>query len=65
MGCPNQNATGSNCRCTYPGCSRRGNCCQCVAYHRQRDEFTACFFSPQVEASHDRSWARLCQDRSR
>jgi hypothetical protein len=63
MGCPNQNATGGKCRCTYPGCPRSGNCCQCVAYHRERGEFTACFFTPAAEASFDRSWERLCRDR--
>ena len=65
MDCPNRTAPGKACRCTYPGCSRHGNCCQCVAYHSARNEFTACFFTPAGERSHDRSWARLCQDRDR
>jgi hypothetical protein len=59
-------ATGKdNCRCTYRSCSRRGNCCQCVAYHRSKGEFTACFFSPEAERSYDRSFKRLLADRGR
>lgn len=56
-------ATGKDCRCTYSSCSRRGNCCQCVAYHRDKGEFTACFFSPEVERTHNRSFDALCKDR--
>ena len=50
------------CPCTYP-CERRGNCCACVAYHREVNEFPACFFTLAAERSHDRSFARLVQDR--
>lgn len=62
MGCP---ATGKdNCACTYtPTCSRKGNCCQCVAYHRGRGEATACFFTPAGERSYDRSLRNLMRDR--
>jgi len=52
----------SKCACTYP-CDRRGNCCACVAYHRPKGEFPACFFSPVAEKSYDRSLSRLVQDR--
>lgn len=52
----------SKCACTYP-CERKGNCCACVAFHRGRNEFPACFFSPEAEKSHDRSYARLILDR--
>jgi hypothetical protein len=58
------NATGKECRCSYSSCSRRGNCCQCVAYHRDKGEFTACFFSPAAERSYDRSWKKLLSDRN-
>ena len=62
MGCT---ATGKdNCRCTCTTCERRGNCCQCVAYHRDKGEFTACFFSPQAERNHDRSFNNLLNDRN-
>ncbi|PLX89342.1 MAG: hypothetical protein C0618_01450 [Desulfuromonas sp.] len=55
--------TGKNCRCSYPSCSRHGNCCQCVAYHSSKGEFTACFFSPETEKTYDRSFNALCKDR--
>jgi len=55
--------TGDNCKCTYPGCSRHGNCCQCVAFHRDRNEATACFFTPEGERSYDRSLQHLMRDR--
>ena len=47
------------CTCTYEGCSRKGKCCECVAYHRSRKELPACFFSREAEASYDRSYRRF------
>jgi len=57
--------TGENCRCTYKnkGCEKRGNCCQCVAYHRERNQATACMFTPAGEKSYDRSLVNLMADR--
>jgi hypothetical protein len=46
-----------SCSCTYPGCSRKGRCCECVAYHRRSDELPGCYFSPKDEATFDRSIA--------
>lgn len=43
-----------NCTCTY-SCSQKGNCCECVAYHRSRNEVPGCFFPPAAERSYDRS----------
>ena len=43
-----------NCSCTYP-CDRKGNCCACVAYHKRRNELPGCFFSPEAEATYDRT----------
>ena len=51
-----------NCNCTY-ACSKKGNCCECVAYHRDMAQFPACFFSRQAEATYDRSFAALLRDR--
>ena len=48
-----------NCSCTYEPCSRKGKCCECVAYHRRSDELPACFFPPEVERTYDRSVARF------
>lgn len=43
-----------NCNCTYP-CSRKGMCCECVAYHRKRGELPACYFSDPDEKTYNRS----------
>lgn len=43
------------CNCSYPGCSRKGLCCECLHYHRRRKELPACFFGPEEEKSYDRS----------
>ncbi|HNT29985.1 MAG TPA: DUF6485 family protein [bacterium] len=45
----------SYCTCTYEPCSRKGKCCECVAYHRENGELPGCFFSPEAEATYDRS----------
>ncbi|OGH97643.1 MAG: hypothetical protein A2039_04785 [Candidatus Melainabacteria bacterium GWA2_34_9] len=44
-----------NCTCSYDGCSRRGLCCECVAYHRSKKELPGCFFPSQAEKTWDRS----------
>jgi len=61
MGCTTRED--NNCPCTYTSCNRRGNCCQCVAFHRSKNEFPACFFSPQAERSYNRSFQNLLKDR--
>ena len=56
--------TGDDCKCTYtPACPRKGNCCQCVAYHRERGEATGCMFTTAGERSYDRSLKHLMKDR--
>ncbi|MCP4215826.1 MAG: hypothetical protein GY765_14330 [bacterium] len=52
-----------NCNCTYEPCSRKGNCCQCLAYHRKNDELPACYFSAEGERSYDRSIRNFIKDR--
>lgn len=47
-----------SCTCTYPGCPRRGICCECIKYHRENNELPGCFFSlisKQAEKNYDRS----------
>lgn len=46
------------CTCTY-SCSKRGICCDCVRYHRDRGEIPGCFFPAAVERSWDRSVANF------
>ncbi|MDD5686256.1 MAG: DUF6485 family protein [Elusimicrobia bacterium] len=43
------------CKCTYNSCSRRGKCCECVAYHLKNSELPGCFFSKDLEKTYDRS----------
>ena len=38
-----------DCPCTYPGCPRKGLCCQCIRHHREKGELPACYFSAEVE----------------
>jgi len=47
------------CTCTYEGCSRKGKCCECVAYHRKMKQIPGCFFSKEGERSYDRSYGRF------
>ena len=53
------------CPCTYEPCSRKGACCECVAYHRKSDELPACFFSREAERTYDRSFAHFVRSHSR
>ena len=53
------------CTCTYEPCSRKGKCCECIAYHRANDELPACYFTAEVERTYDRSVARFVASRRR
>ena len=50
-----------HCTCTYH-CDKRGNCCECVMYHRSKGQVPGCFFSKAGEATYDRSVAALARD---
>jgi hypothetical protein len=58
-------ANRQSCNCTYEPCSRKGKCCECIAYHRGNDELPACYFTPEVERTYDRSVARFLASRKR
>jgi hypothetical protein len=49
------------CNCTYEPCSRKGICCECIAYHRTAGEAPACLFPPEAERTHDRSLRNLAR----
>lgn len=57
--CTNFESNAANCPCTYPGCSRKGKCCECLRYHLEQRELPACCFPPDVERSYDRSFERF------
>jgi hypothetical protein len=48
------------CTCSYP-CERKGVCCTCLRYHRNRGELPACFFSSAAEKMYDRSIEHFIQ----
>jgi hypothetical protein len=53
--CPNQDKNLEECACTYPGCSRKGLCCDCIRHHRLKGEIPGCLFPREAERSFDRS----------
>ena len=62
----NIEANMSKCNCTYEPCSRKGKCCECIAYHLRMDELPACAFPADAERTYDRSFrhfASLVKDR--
>lgn len=42
MDCPNKQTNINRCSCTYEPCSRKGVCCECIAYHRAQGQRPAC-----------------------
>ena len=59
MACENQSKNTAACTCSYPGCPRKGICCECLAYHLDQNQLPACCFPPDVERTYDRSFARF------
>lgn len=47
------------CTCSYPGCAKKGICCQCLHYHRRKGALPACYFPEDVEKGYDRSIANF------
>lgn len=60
-GCTNQQQNLAYCNCSYEPCSRKGKCCECIHYHRKRNELPACYFPNDVERSYDRSIRRFVE----
>ncbi len=55
MECNKQNNL-KNCNCTYPGCSKKGLCCECIQYHLSAKELPACCFPEKIEKTYDRTF---------
>ena len=51
----------SRCNCSYEPCSRKGVCCDCLAYHWRNRELPACLFPDSVERTYDRSLRRFIE----
>lgn len=64
MECKNKEKNLKECNCTYPGCSRKGICCECIMYHKEMNELPACFFSDETERTYDRSFRKFIKDNS-
>ncbi len=43
------------CTCTYEPCPRKGNCCECIFYHKRKNELPGCLFPEEAEKTYDRS----------
>ncbi len=52
------------CNCSYEPCSRKGICCDCIAYHSSNKELPACVFPDDVEKTYDRSYRKFIQTHS-
>jgi len=50
------------CPCTYPGCPRKGKCCECLSYHLGRKELPACCFTKEVEKTYNRSFSNFIKN---
>jgi len=55
MSCPNKERNLDICNCSYPGCSRKGLCCDCILYHKNKGHLPACYFPNDIEKNYDRS----------
>lgn len=62
--CVNLSGNLEVCNCTYEPCSRKGVCCECIAYHRRAGELPACFFDEAAERTYDRSIAAFVRLRA-
>ncbi len=56
MNCPNKEKNLERCNCSYPGCDKKGLCCECLHYHLKLRQLPACFFPKDVEKTYDRSF---------
>lgn len=55
MECINKEKNLKRCNCTYSPCSRKGICCECISYHKEKNQLPACYFPPEAEKTYDRS----------
>ncbi len=65
MSCPNKERNLKWCNCSYPYCDKKGICCECIKYHRERGELPACFFPSEAERTYDRSISYFMKINSR
>jgi len=51
----------ASCNCTYPGCSKKGICCECLRSHLSQRELPGCCFPCDAEKTYDRSFEKFAQ----
>jgi hypothetical protein len=51
----------NRCNCSYPGCARKGICCECLRYHLAMRELPGCCFPDSVEKTYDRSFGKFAE----
>ena len=44
------------CTCSYPGCAKKGICCECISFHLSSKQLPGCCFPADAEATYDRSF---------
>jgi len=49
------------CPCSYPGCNKKGRCCDCLDFHINNKELPACVFPADVEKTYDRSFEKFAE----
>jgi hypothetical protein len=49
------------CNCSYSPCSRKGVCCDCIAYHLRSRELPACAFPQDAERTYDRTFEHFAR----
>ena len=49
------------CTCTYDPCSRKGVCCDCIAYHLRSRQLPGCCFPANAERTYDRSFEHFAK----
>ena len=57
--CVNQKKNMLRCTCTYSDCDKHGVCYECIHIHLSMKELPACVFSPEAEATYDRSFRKF------
>ena len=56
MDCNKKDKNLDRCNCSYPGCPRKGACCDCLHYHLKSRQLPACAFPDNAEKTYDRSF---------
>ncbi len=49
------------CNCSYPGCPRKGICCDCISYHLKQRQLPACAFPDDIEKTYNRSFEKFSE----